>query len=41
MVNTIRKRYERNGVETMVDNNRILWLNGKHIEAGLCHKNLR
>ena len=25
-----RKTYEKNGVQTIVDNDRILWLNGKH-----------
>ena len=33
--------YERNGVETIVDNDGILWLNEKHIEEGLYHKNVR
>ena len=31
---------ERNGMETIVDNDEILWLNEKHIE-GLDHKTLR
>ena len=34
------KIYERNDIETIVDNNRILWLIVKHIEAGLDHKNM-
>ena len=34
------KTYERNDIETIVDNNRILWLIVKHIEAGLDHKNM-
>ena len=33
--------YERNGVETIVDNDRVFWLNEKHIKEGLHHKNLR
>ena len=41
MVDISRKTYERNGIETIVDNDRILWLNGKHIQEGLDHKNLR
>ena len=40
MVDISRKTYERNGIET-VDNDGILWLNKKHIEEGLDHKNLR
>ena len=35
-----RKPYEGNGVEAIVDNDGILWLNEKHIEEGLDHKNL-
>ena len=41
MVDISRNPYERNGIETIVDNDGILWLNGKHIEEGLDHKNLR
>ena len=36
-----RKTYERNGIETIVDNDGILWLKEKHIEEGLYHKHLR
>ena len=36
----IRKMYERNGIETIVDNDGILWLNEKYIEE-LDHKNLQ
>ena len=36
-----RKTYERNGIETIVDNDGVWWLNEKHIEKGLDHKNLR
>ena len=39
MVDISKKSYERNGVETIVDSHGIQWLNGKHIEEGLDHKN--
>ena len=32
MVDISRKNNERNGIETIVDNNEIFWLNEKHIE---------
>ena len=35
------KTCEKNGVETIVDSDGILWLNEKNIEQGLDHKNLR
>ena len=41
MVDISRKTYERNSIETIVDNDQILWLNEKHIQKGLDHKNLR
>ena len=41
MVDINRETYGRNGVETIVDNDGILWLNEKHIEEGLDHKDLR
>ena len=41
MVDISKKTYERNGIETIVDNDRILWLSEKHIEEKLYHKNLR
>ena len=41
MVNISRERYERNDIETIVDNDGILWLNEEHILDGLDHKNLR
>ena len=41
MVDISRKTYERNDIETIVDNDGILWLNEKHIEEGLDHKNFR
>ena len=39
MVDIRRKTYERNGRETIIDNDVILWLNEKHMEQGLYHKN--
>ena len=33
----LAKSYERNGIEATVDNDRILYLNLKHIEEGLDH----
>ena len=41
MVDISRKKYERNGTETIADNYGILWLNEKHIEEGLDYKKLR
>ena len=41
MVDISRKTYERNGIETIVDNDGISWLNEKHIEEELHHKNLK
>ena len=41
MVDISRKTYERNGKETIVHNDEILWLNEKHIEEGLDYKNLQ
>ena len=35
------KTYEINGIETIIGNDGILWLNEKHIEEGLNHNNLR
>ena len=32
---------KKKDIETKVCNDRILWLNEKHIEGGLDHKNLR
>ena len=40
MFDISRKTYEINGIETIADNDEILWLNEKHIEAGLDHKKL-
>ena len=39
MFDISRETYERNGVETIVDNDEILWLNKKHIEEELNIKN--
>ena len=41
MVDRSRKTYERNGIEAVVDNDGILWLNKKHIEEQLDHEHLR
>ena len=41
MTNIRKKTYERNGIETTVDNGKILWLNEKHTDEGLGHKNLQ
>ena len=35
MIDISGKRYGRNGIETIVDNDGILWLNEKRIEEGL------
>ena len=39
MIDISRKTYEKNGVQTIVDNDRILWLNEKHLEP-LDHEKL-
>ena len=41
MADISRKIYERNAIEIIVDNDGILWLNEKHVEEGVDHKNLR
>ena len=41
MVDISSKTYKRNAIEISVDNDEILWLNEKHTEEGLDHKNLR
>ena len=41
MIDITRKTYERTCIETIVDNDRIVWLNEKHNEEGLDHKYLR
>ena len=40
MVDISRKTYEKNGAETIVDRDGILWLNEKQIEEELDHKTL-
>ena len=40
MASITRKTYERNGKETIVDDDGILWLNEKYMEEGSDHKNL-
>ena len=34
-----RETYNRNGVETIVDSDETIWLNGKHIKERWDHKN--
>ena len=34
MVVISKKNYETNGIETIVDNDGILWLNEKHVQEG-------
>ena len=41
MVDISRKSYERNYIKTIVDNDELLWLNEKHIQERLDHKNSR
>ena len=41
MVDISRKMYEINAIQTLVDDDGILWLNEKHIEKGLDHKHLQ
>ena len=38
MLDISRKTFERNGIETIIGNDGILWLNEKHIGEGLEHK---
>ena len=40
MVDISRKTYERNGIEAIVDNDGILWLNKKHIKEQLDHEHM-
>ena len=37
MIDISRKKHERNGVETIVDSDRMFCLNGKHIGEELDH----
>ena len=41
MVDISRKMYERNGIQTLVDNDGIFRLNEIYIEKGLDHKHLQ
>ena len=41
MVNISRKNSERNGTGTIVSNDGKMWLNEKHVEERLSHKNLQ
>ena len=40
MVNIDKETYENNNIEAIVDDIDMLWLNEKHIEEKLGHKNL-
>ena len=40
MVNINKNTYENNDIVAMVDSIGIFWLNEKHIEENLSHKNL-
>ena len=40
MVDTNKKTYDKNDIEVIVDGIGMLWLNEKHIEEKLGHKNL-
>ena len=40
MVNISKETYKNNGIEAIVDSMGNLWLNEKHIEEELGHKNL-
>ena len=41
MVNITKEMYEINGIEVITDNVNTLWLNEKHVEQQLGHKNLQ
>ena len=41
MVNITKEMYENNGIEVITDNLNTLWLNERHVEQQLGHKNLR
>ena len=41
MVDISRETYERNGIEAIVDNDGILWLNKKHIKEQFDHEHMR
>ena len=41
MVNITKETYENNDIEVIIDKSHKLWLNEKHVEQQLGHKNLR
>ena len=41
MVNITKEMYENNGIEVITDNLNTLWLNKRHVQQQLGHKNLR
>ena len=41
MINITKKALENNGIEVIVDSVNTLWLNEKHIEEQLGHKNVQ
>ena len=40
MVNITKEMYEINGIEVITDNLNTLWLNERHVQKQLGHKNL-
>ena len=40
MVNITNEMYENNNIEVITDKLNILWINEKHVEQQLKHKNL-
>ena len=40
MVNITKEMYENNGIEVITDNLNTLWLNERHVQKQLGHKNL-
>ena len=40
MVNITKEMYENNGIEVITDNHNTLWLNERHVQKQLGHKNL-
>ena len=41
MVNITKEMYENNGIEVITDNLNTLWLNERHVQQQLGHRNLR
>ena len=41
MVNITKEKYENNGIEVITDKFGELWLNERHVQQQLGHKNLR